>query len=101
MLIEKTKKVIESQVKLRNGFYTRNLVDILIGRANFIDNNTIELTDPNGLKKKYHASAFFIATGSRPYHPKDVDFSHPRIVDSDKLLLIKITHARLLSMAQE
>jgi NAD(P) transhydrogenase len=27
-----------------------------------------------------------IATGSRPYRPPDVDFSHPRILDSDTVL---------------
>src|SRR5262249_43151557 len=29
---------------------------------------------------------FVIATGSRPYRPPDVDFSHPRIFDSDTIL---------------
>lgn len=27
-----------------------------------------------------------IACGSRPYHPADVDFSHPRVYDSDSIL---------------
>ena len=36
--------------------------------------------------RRYQADGFVIATGARPYHPPDVDFSHPRIVDSDSLL---------------
>ncbi len=32
------------------------------------------------------AEKFVIACGSRPYHPADVDFSHPRIYDSDSIL---------------
>ena len=87
-LLKQTESVISSQVDLRHGFYTRNFVDLLIGRARFLDAHTIEVTEPTGLKKTYKADAFFIATGSRPYHPPDVDFSHPRIVDSDKLLKI-------------
>ena len=87
-LLKQTESVIRSQVELRHGFYTRNFVDLLIGRAKFLDAHTIEVTEPTGLKKTYEADAFFIATGSRPYHPPDVDFSHPRIVDSDKLLKI-------------
>jgi NAD(P) transhydrogenase len=87
-LLRRTEEVIRSQVKLRHSFYTRNDVDLLIGRAFFIDEHTIEVTDPNGLKKKYFADAFIIATGSRPYHPPDVDFTHPKIIDSDKLLKI-------------
>ena len=87
-LLRQTESVIQSQVKLRHGFYTRNDVDLIIGRAAFIDANTVEVSEPNGLKKKYQADSFIIATGSRPYHPPDVDFTHPRIVDSDKLLKI-------------
>jgi NAD(P) transhydrogenase len=87
-LLRQTEPVIQSQVKLRHSFYTRNNVDLYIGRAKFIDKNTIELTEPTELKKKLQADSFIIATGSRPYHPEDVDFSHPRIVDSDKLLRI-------------
>ncbi len=89
ILLKKTENVIQSQVKLRHGFYARNNVELIIGRAAFIDANTVEVTEPSGLKKKYQANAFIIATGSRPYHPPDVDFSHPRIIDSDKLLQIK------------
>lgn len=87
-LLKQTESVIRSQVELRHGFYTRNFVDLLVGRAKFLDAHTIEVTEPTGLQKTYEADAFFIATGSRPYHPPDVDFSHPRIVDSDKLLKI-------------
>jgi len=87
-LLRKTESVIQSQVKLRHGFYTRNDVELLIGRVSFIDDHIVEVTEPNGLKKQYYSDSFIIATGSRPYHPPDVDFSHPRIIDSDKLLEI-------------
>jgi len=88
-LLRQTESIIKSQVELRESFYRRNSVDLLIGRARFLDNRTIEITEHSGLKKNYHAESFVIATGSRPYHPPDVDFTHPRIIDSDKLLKIK------------
>jgi len=88
-LLVQTESVIKSQVELRHGFYTRNNVDLIIGRAKFLDKHTVEVTESTGLAKKYQADAFIIAAGSRPYHPPDVDFSHPRIIDSDKLLKIK------------
>ncbi len=87
-LLKHTDSIIQSQVELRHNFYKRNDVDLLIGRASFIDANTIEVTESTGLRKQYQAQSFIIATGSRPYHPNDVDFSHPRIIDSDKLLKI-------------
>ncbi len=85
-LLSTANSVIRSQVELRHSFYVRNLVDIIQGRARFTSINSIEVTQETGLKKSYSADAFIIATGSHPYHPDDVDFSHPRIVDSDKLL---------------
>lgn len=88
-LLRQTESIIKSQVELRESFYRRNSVDLLIGRARFLDNHTIEITEHSGLKKNYQAESFVIATGSRPYHPPDVDFTHPRIIDSDKLLKIK------------
>ncbi|MFH1196171.1 MAG: Si-specific NAD(P)(+) transhydrogenase [bacterium] len=88
-LLRETESVIRSQVDLRQSFYSRNNVDLLLGRVKFRNANEVEVTEPSGLQKIYHADAFIIATGSRPYHPPDVDFTHPRIVDSDKLLKIK------------
>jgi len=88
-LLRQTELIIKEQVALRQSFYDRNDVDLLIGRGVFIDKNTIEVSEPSGLKKRYKAENFVIASGSRPYHPSDVDFSHPRIIDSDKLLKLE------------
>ncbi|MBI1938482.1 MAG: Si-specific NAD(P)(+) transhydrogenase [Ignavibacteriales bacterium] len=88
-LLRQTESVILSQVELRESFYKRNQVELIIGRAKFLDQHKVEITEPNGLKKVYEADAFIIAVGSRPYHPADIDFTHPRIIDSDKLLKIK------------
>ncbi|MCB1318562.1 MAG: FAD-dependent oxidoreductase, partial [Leptospiraceae bacterium] len=54
--------------------------------ASFIGPNTIEVTSSSGVKRQYHANAFVIGTGARPYHPPDVDFTNPRILDSDTIL---------------
>jgi NAD(P) transhydrogenase len=50
----------------------------------------VEVARARGAKETYSADAFVIATGSRPYRPKDVEFSHPRILDSDTVL--NLTH---------
>ena len=44
----------------------------------------------SGLVRRYHADQFVIATGARPYHPSDIDFDHPRILDSDQVLDLDI-----------
>lgn len=83
--------VIRSQVNLRHGFYERNQVRVLSGQARFVDPHTLEVEGPNGAKERVVAKGFVIATGSRPYRPAEVDFSHPRVLDSDTVLRLKHT----------
>jgi NAD(P) transhydrogenase len=83
--------VIEKQVDMRNSFYERNDVPVVFGEAGFIDAHTLEVRDEYGGKRRFNAGAFVIATGSRPYRPKDVDFSHPLICDSDTILNLNHT----------
>ncbi|WP_437201720.1 Si-specific NAD(P)(+) transhydrogenase [Planctomicrobium sp. SH664] len=83
--------VIEKQVDMRNSFYERNDVPIIHGHAAFLDAHTIEVRDELGGKRILHAGAFVIATGSRPYRPADIDFSHPRVCDSDTILNLSHT----------
>jgi NAD(P) transhydrogenase len=96
-LLKTAYEVIDKQMKLRRSFYEKNWVDIINGHGKFLDANTIEVTSPDGVKKIYRARYFVIATGSRPYHPRDIDFSHPRILDSDKILELK-EHPRSLTI---
>ncbi len=88
-LLKKAEEVIREQFNLRKGFYERNLIDIIDGRATFIDEHTISVKLSNGVEETYTADYFVIATGSRPYHPPDIDFTHPRILDSDTVLNLK------------
>ncbi len=90
-LLERANEVILQQVGMRRGFYDRNLVDVIQGRGKFIDSHTIEVISPGGVQNHYSADGFVIATGARPYHPPDVDFNHPRILDSDTILQIEGT----------
>lgn len=84
-LLDSAERVIAQQVRLRSGFYARNGVDVLHGWGAFLDDRTLEVSSEAGAKS-YTASAFVISTGARPYHPEDVDFSHPRVLDSDTVL---------------
>lgn len=85
-LLQSAERVIAQQVDLRSGFYIRNLTPVLHGRATFLNEHTIEVTAANGVTDQHTAEHFIIATGARPYHPADIDFSHPHILDSDTIL---------------
>lgn len=90
-LLRAAEGVIRRQVSLRHGFYERNHVRLMHGNARFVDGNTLEVEGPNGGRERLRGSAFVIASGARPYHPADVDFSHPRVRDSDTLLKLDFT----------
>jgi NAD(P) transhydrogenase len=79
-------RVVYEQVKMRTDFYERNLIPVFHGFATFLDSHTIKLV---GKRKKLSADYFLIATGSRPYHPPNVDFTHPLMFDSDSILTLK------------
>tara|TARA_B110000881_G_C18535785_1_gene495702 strand:- start:145 stop:1344 length:1200 start_codon:yes stop_codon:yes gene_type:complete len=88
-------RVVYEQVQMRTDFYDRNRIPIYNGRASFLDKNTIKLV---GKRKKLSANHFVIATGSSPYHPPGVDFSHPRVFDSDTILGMDVSPRKVTIM---
>ncbi|AWB67121.1 Si-specific NAD(P)(+) transhydrogenase [Saccharobesus litoralis] len=78
--------VIRKQINLRTTFYNRNNVTLIHGEGSFIDQHTVAIAGEDGAVETITAQTIVIATGSRPYHPPEVDFSHPRVYDSDKIL---------------
>ncbi|MFA6239619.1 MAG: Si-specific NAD(P)(+) transhydrogenase [Candidatus Hydrogenedentales bacterium] len=83
--------VIDRQVAMRRNFYDRNGVQVIGGFASFLDSHTLEVRQDGSEPNRLRGDAIIIATGSRPYHPPDVDFSHPRIFDSDTILTLDHT----------
>jgi NAD(P) transhydrogenase len=82
-VLKNADRVVFEQVQMRTDFYERNRIPIINARAEFLDRHTVKLI---GKRKKLSADYFIVATGSRPYHPPDVDFSHPLMFDSDTIL---------------
>jgi NAD(P) transhydrogenase len=82
--------VIAKQVALRSDFYQRNQVPVLHGQGSFVDPNTIEV-DSGGTKRRVRGKKILVAAGSRPYRPADIDFTHPRVRDSDTILSLDHT----------
>jgi NAD(P) transhydrogenase len=85
-LLASAASVIETQVASRRRFYDRNHVPVLGGSAWFVDEHTIEVRPKNGAPERISADYIVIAAGSRPYRPPELDFSNPRVCDSDTVL---------------
>src|SRR5688572_15515484 len=90
-LLQSARAVIGKQVAMRRDFYHRNYVPVVHGHARFINPHTIEVDLPDRPLRQINGSHFVIATGSRPYRPPDVDFTHPLIRDSDTILKLETT----------
>ncbi|HMW07438.1 MAG TPA: Si-specific NAD(P)(+) transhydrogenase [Leptospiraceae bacterium] len=89
-LVKTAESVINKQVKMRQSFYERNDIDIYYGHASYADAHTIEVRNNQHIIARLEADYFVIATGSRPYHPKDIDFTNQNVFDSDTIL--KLNH---------
>ncbi|MBI5240242.1 MAG: Si-specific NAD(P)(+) transhydrogenase [Elusimicrobia bacterium] len=90
-LVLHAQEVIHQQVAMRRGFHDRNGVRLLHGRASFIDPHTVAVEDPAGKVERFTAAHVVIAAGSRPYRPPELDFSQPRVRDSDTILSLDHT----------
>lgn len=85
-VLARAKNIIQEQVSVHTRFYDRNRVDLHHGQATFMDAHTLRIKTLEGGKETVTFEQAVIATGSRPYQPEDIDFKHPRVFDSDKIL---------------
>ena len=85
-LLAGASRVVELQVASRNRFYQRNRVQVLTGQAQLLDAHTVQVQSGKGEPSVIRAGHLVLATGSRPYHPPELDFGHPRVRDSDSIL---------------
>ncbi|MCV6590050.1 MAG: Si-specific NAD(P)(+) transhydrogenase [Marinobacterium sp.] len=95
-VLSRAEKVMSNQVMLRTNFYARNRCDVFFGKAEFQDANTVVVRGTVKGDETLRAKNVVIATGSRPYCPADVDFTHPRIYNSDTVLKLSHTPRTLI-----
>lgn len=85
-VLARAHKVIETQVSTHQRFFERNDVGLYFGQAEFLDPHTLSVQTAEGVSERISFEHAVIASGSRPYQPRDIDFTHPRVFDSDKIL---------------
>jgi NAD(P) transhydrogenase len=85
-LLHAADSVIRLQTAQRRRYYERNQIRLIRGHACFRDPQSVAVESPEGNSETLRARHFVIATGSRPYHPPEVDFAQPCIHDSDSIL---------------
>ncbi len=75
--------IIKREIDAINENLEKHKVELVYGSAFFVDKNTIQIKETN---EKFSADFIMIATGSKPFRPKDFPFDEQRIYDSDEIL---------------
>lgn len=88
-LLNAAEKTANEQVKIRRQKYDGYQLPVIKGFARFKDEHTVEVIADADVGELYTADKFIIASGSSPYHPEKINFSHQRILDSDTVLKMK------------
>lgn len=89
-LVSAARSISKREAELSRRNYDRNHVALFFGRAKITSPNTVSVTIREGGEEVLEAPSIVIATGSRPYRPKDVPFDE-RIHDSDTILDLTYT----------
>jgi NAD(P) transhydrogenase len=88
----RTRSVIDGEVDVVRDQLLRNHVQIVHGSARFLDSHTVLVSGDE--ERRISADRVVIASGTRPAHPRDVEFDDRTILDSDGLLhLDRIPHS--------
>jgi NAD(P) transhydrogenase len=84
-LLASATRVVETQVASRQRFYQRNRVRLLTGQAQLVDPHSVQVQGSSGEPMLIRGRHLVIATGSRPYHPPELDFSGQTVMASRDL----------------
>lgn len=95
-LLQNADSIIAKQVSMRSRYYAKNRIALLHGDARFSGPGMVVVSKSDGTVEHINAGKVILATGSRPYQPPGVDFSHPRVFDSDTILSMPHTPRRIL-----
>ena len=97
-LLSSAASVVTSQTNMKRRFHHRNRVDLIAGTASFVDSNTLEIQAARSGTLRCDADNVVIATGSTPYRPENIDFTHPRVRDSDTILSPDVPEPRSITI---
>jgi NAD(P) transhydrogenase len=86
-LAMRTRQVVERERSVIRDQLLRNRVVLLDGSAQFVDPNTLAITDRSGAERRVTSEAILVATGSEPSRPPGVEFDAKTILDSDDIVL--------------
>src|SRR5918911_1684476 len=77
--------VIKTEIDVTQSQLSRNGIEVLTGRASFIDPHRLKVENSRG-QSDYEAGTIVIATGTRPAESPTVPLNNRTIINSDRVL---------------
>jgi NAD(P) transhydrogenase len=84
-LLQRVDQVVRTEIAVFNSQFQRNGVDVITGRAAFVDPHTLQV-DGGEAQIQCRAENILIATGTRPAHDASIPFDDTHIFDTDALI---------------
>ncbi len=99
-LRDRTARVVAQETAIIREQFRRNSVGLIIGDAEFLDANTVRITDDIATTPDQIVTAdnIILAVGTRPARPKGVDFDERRVIDSDGILRLEEAVPRTMTV---
>ena len=97
-LRKRTNEVIETMTRSVRQNIDRHRVELIRGSARLGGDGNVIVTTRRGGERELHAHAVIIATGSRPYHPPDIPFDDPDVLDAEGVLEIDTAPRKVVVM---
>jgi NAD(P) transhydrogenase len=85
-LRERLQKTLDHEIEVLKNQFMRNGIKSLHAAAKFLGPNRALLTTEHGDMSEIEFDHALISVGTRPHRPEGIDFTHPRISDSDDIL---------------
>ena len=87
-LIRRNLTIAEAESNRIRKNVTRHNIHYFKGTGSFVSPHHIQVTSDQGTKR-LRGEKILIATGSKPFHPEEFDFTSKQILDSDQILEIE------------
>lgn len=93
-LMLRAEHVIQHQIEVSRQHLQQHDIDVLKGKAAFVDSQTVAVTTADGSQTSITADRILIATGSEAARPGEIPFDERRVLTSDDLLhLAEVPHS--------
>jgi len=95
-IVKKSRQNVEMLKKGLTFLFRKNKIDLLMGKAEFLDKNTVSVLEVSGAKCNVTARNFLIATGSEPKKLKELKYDGKCIISSSEAVSLDKIPARIL-----